>query len=241
MQNIQGKIRKALDNYSMIQPGDKIAVGLSGGKDSTILLSSLANLSKYYPIPFEVVAISIDMFNGKTDYTALTQYVNSLGVEHHIVPTPLYELLFEIRKEPNPCSLCARMRRGLLNSTATELGCNKVALGHHADDLIETFFLSMFYESRLSTFAPVTYLSRTNITVLRPMLLVKEKEIIKASKDLPIIHNPCPADKHTQREYIKDLLKNISHDVPKVHEKILSAIINPDRYHLFNNFTKDTD
>jgi len=241
MQNIQGKIRKTLDNYSMIQPGDKIAVGLSGGKDSTILLSALANLRRYYPIPFEVVAISIDMFNGKTDYSPLTQYVNSLGIEHHIIPTPLYELLFEIRKEPNPCSLCARMRRGLLNSTAVELGCTKVALGHHADDLIETFFLSMFYESRLSTFAPVTYLSRSNITVIRPMLLVREKDIIRASRDLPIIHNPCPADKHTQREYVKDLLKNISHDVPKLHEKVLSAIIHPDRYHLFNDFTKDSD
>jgi len=234
MKNIEGLIRKALEKYNMIKPNDKIAVGLSGGKDSLVLLTHLCSIQKYYPIPFTLIAISIDMFNGKTDYTKLTKYVNDLGIEHHIVPTPLYELIFEIRKEENPCSLCARMRRGLLNSTAKELGCNKVALGHHADDLIETFFLSMFYEGSLNTFAPVTYLSRTKITVIRPLMLVQESQTIKDAKNMPVIQNNCPADKHTQREYIKDVLKKLSKDIPNMQNNIFNAITTPERYHLFD-------
>ena len=239
MQSIQGKIRKALERYNMIQDGDKIAVGLSGGKDSLVLVTALASLRQYYHAHFELTAISIDMFNGETDYSQLTNYINNLGIEHHVIPTPLYDLLFNVRKEENPCSLCARMRRGLLNSTAKSLGCNKVALGHHADDLIETFFLSLFYESRLSTFAPVTHLDRTDITVLRPMLLVREGDIIKVAKDLPVIPNKCPADKHTKREDIKNILKELNQKIPKLHEKVLSAIISPERYHLFDNYNNE--
>ena len=220
----------------MIEDGDKIAVGVSGGKDSLTLLETLAKLSKYYPKKFSVVAISVDMFNGKTDFSKVSKMCDELGVEHHIVLKQLYELLFEVRKEKNPCSLCSKIRRGTLCNKANELGCNKVALGHHADDLIETFFLSLFYEGRLSTFSPKTYLTKTNITVIRPMILVWEKYIISHAKNLPVVHNNCPADKHTNREMVKNLLHELGFKIPKLGGNLLSAIISPERYHLFDKF-----
>ena len=235
MKNIQGLARKAIERWNMIEDGDKIAVGVSGGKDSLTTLETLALLCKYYPKKFTVCAITIDMFNGETDFSKVTQFCHDLGVEHYIVPTHLYEVLFEIRKEKNPCSLCSKIRRGTLCNKANELGCNKVALGHHADDLIETFFLSLYYEGRLSTFSPVTYLSKSKITVIRPLLLVWEKSIIGHSKTFPIVKNPCPADKHTRREFIKEQIDSLGFKIPKVNTSILSAIISPERYHLLDN------
>ena len=239
MQKIQGRIRKAIEEYNMIEDGDKVAVGVSGGKDSLTLLVNLAALKRYYPKKFTLVAITVDMFNGKTDYSEIEKLCKSLDVEYHIVPSQIYEILFEVRKEANPCSLCTRMRRGILSETAIKLGCNKLALGHHADDLIETFFLSLFYESRLSTFLPVTHLDKTGITMIRPMILIWEKETIEEAKNLPVVFNKCPADKNTQREYIKELLKSIAHHIRKVHAHILSAITHPDRNHLFKNSVDD--
>ncbi len=233
MQRIQGKIRKAIEEYDMIADGDKVAVGVSGGKDSLVLLNCLAALRRYYPKRFSLVAISVDMYNGATDYSQVKKLCVSLDVEYHIVPTQIYEILFEVRKEQNPCSLCARMRRGILSETAIKLGCNKLALGHHADDLVETFFLSLFYESRLSTFLPVTHLDRTGITMIRPMVLVWEKETKVAARELPVIINNCPANKNTQREYIKKLLNSVGGDIRQVKAHILSAIMHPDRNHLF--------
>ena len=233
MQRIQGKIRKAIEEYNMIEDGDKVAVGVSGGKDSLTLLTNLASLRNYYPKKFSIVAITVDMFNGQTDLSKISKLCNQLGVEYHIVPTQIYEILFEVRKEKNPCSLCTRMRRGVLSETAIKLGCNKLALGHHADDLVETFFLSLFYESRMSTFLPVTHLDKTGITMIRPMILVWESETKEFSNSLPVVKNICPADKNTQREYIKSLLKDVSHHVKKVHAHILSAITHPERNHLF--------
>lgn len=235
MQKIQGKIRKALDEYNMIEEGDKVAVGLSGGKDSLVLLTSLAKLRRYYPKKFEMVAITVDMHNGESDFSAIREYCGSLGVEYVVVPSQIYELLFTVRKEANPCSLCTRMRRGILSDTAIKLGCNKLALGHHADDLIETFFLSLFYESRLSTFLPKTHLDRTGITMIRPMILVWEKETITASKKMPVFFNDCPANKNTQREYVKSLLKSIEPHIHRVREHILSAILHPERNHLLDS------
>jgi len=233
----EGRVRKAIEKYDMIQDGDKIAIGLSGGKDSLALLTLLARIQRYYPRHFDLIAITIDMHNGDSDFSQISEYCQSLGVEHKIVPSRIYELLFEVRKEDNPCSLCARLRRGMLANIAKDLGCNKIALGHHANDLIETFFLSMFHESRLSTFAPVTHLDRTNMTVIRPMILIWESETSAISQTLPVFHNDCPADKHTEREFIKQYLASLNPHIAKVHEHILSALTHPERNHIKFDFT----
>ena len=232
MQKIQGKVRKALDQYKMIENGDKIAIGLSGGKDSLVLTKALASLRRYYDKSFDLVAITVDMHDGKSDFSAISEFCAELGVRHEIMPSQIYDILFNVRHENNPCSLCARLRRAILAESAKKFGCNKLALGHHANDLIETFFLSLFYESRLSTFLPVTPMDRTGITVIRPMLLVFEKDTIRAARDLPVFHNDCPANKNTQREFIKNLLQSIAPDIHQVHEHILSALTHPERNHL---------
>ena len=233
MKSIEGRVRKAIEQYNMIEDGDKIAIGLSGGKDSLVLLYLMANLKRYYPKKFDLVAITIDMFNGKSDFSKITEFCNKLGVEHKIIQTRIYDILFEVRKESNPCSLCSKMRRGALCTVAKAHGYNSIALGHHADDLIETYFLSMFYEGRLSTFMPVTHMSRTDMKVIRPMIFIEEKDVVAYSKDKPVLHNPCPEDKTTQRQYIKDLLNSIKKDIPFVKKRIHSAITNPERYNLF--------
>ncbi|MBR2376516.1 MAG: tRNA 2-thiocytidine(32) synthetase TtcA [Clostridia bacterium] len=241
LQQIMSPVRRAIDDFKMIQSGDVIAVGLSGGKDSITLLSALAGLKRFYPEKFDVIAVRIDtgLEFDKKEEKALEEFVNSLGVKYHVEKTQIAQIVFDERKETNPCSLCANMRRGALNSTAKELGCNKVALGHHADDLIETFFLSMLYEGRLSTFHPVTTLSRMDLTVIRPMIYMKETEVASFSKGKPILHNPCPADKHTKREYMKDLLKYIRKDVPFANDNVLKALINPERNNLIEKPKKE--
>ncbi len=235
MQKIQGKIRKALEQYNMIEDGETIAVGLSGGKDSLVLVQALASLRRYYDKKFDIIAITIDMHNGESDFSKIAEFCKNLDVRHEIVPSQIYDILFKIRKENNPCSLCARLRRAILAESAKRFGCKKLALGHHANDLIETFFLSLFYESRLSTFLPVTTMDRTGVTVIRPMILVFEKEIIRASRDMPVFYNDCPADKNTQREYVKELLNKIAPNIHQVHEHILSALTHPERNHLFKD------
>ncbi len=233
MKNTQGLIRKALEKWTMLEDGDRVAVAVSGGKDSLSLLKHMAEIRRYFPKKFELYAISVDMYNGNTDFTAVSTFCEALGVPHHIVKTQIYELLFEVRKETNPCSLCAKIRRGALANKATELGCNKLALGHHSDDLVETFFLSLFYEGRISTFAPVTFLSRSKVTVIRPLMLVWESAIIAESGDLPVLHNPCPANKNTKREFIKNHIHELEFKIPKLKNKVLSALISPERTHLF--------
>lgn len=235
MKRILSLMRKCIDDFKMIDDGDKIAVGLSGGKDSVALATALKLYQRFSPQKFELVAIIIDLFNGQTDYSKLLEHCESIGLETHVVNSEIYNIVFEERKESNPCSLCAKLRRGILNSEGVKLGCNKIALGHHADDIIETFFLSLFYEGRLSTFSPTTYLSRTNVTVIRPLLYVNERNIIGATKNLPIVHNCCPADKHTQRQYIKELYAHIQKEIPFVKERVHSAILNPDRNYLNGN------
>jgi tRNA(Ile)-lysidine synthase TilS/MesJ len=225
MQHILSLVRKAVDEYGMIDDGDRIAVGCSGGKDSTLLLLSLSKLAQFYPKKFSVLGIVIDPGTG-IDYTPLTEFCEKENIELIIKKTEISKIIFDIRKESNPCSLCARMRRGSLNDAAVEAGANKVALGHHRDDVIDTFFLSLIHESRLNTFQPVTYLSRKDITVIRPMIFVPEKEIKRTVKrySLPVLFNPCPANGNTEREAVKQVVHDIDERYKGIRERVFGAI-----------------
>ena len=236
LQKLLSKARKAIDDYKMISSGDKVAVGLSGGKDSVTLLCIMAALKKFYPEKFDLVAITVDMGLGldEGEMDGIKKLCERLEVPLYVEKTQIGEIVFDARKEKNPCSLCANMGRGALNSTAKKLGCNKVALGHHADDLIETFFLSLFYEARVSTFSPVTVMERQDLAVIRPMIYIREKEVAGYAKQNPILHNPCPADKHTKRQYVKDRLREMERENPKLRENVLSALTHPERNNLFD-------
>ena len=233
MRKILSLTRKVCEEYTLLKKGDKVAVGVSGGKDSLTLLYTLSQYKKYIFNDFDIVAIAVDLTNGKNDYSQIKELCKNLDVEFEIVPSNIFEIVFDIRKEKNPCSLCANLRRGLLNSKAKELGCNKVALGHHRDDLIETFLLSLFFEGRISTFKPITYLSKMDLTVIRPLLYCEESAIAKIGSNLPILKNICPADKHTEREKAKQVLKSLEQFYPNCKEKLFNAIIHKDRYNLF--------
>lgn len=236
LQQLLSPTRRAVEEFGMISAGDSIAVGLSGGKDSVTLIHLMAGLKRFYPAPFSLKAIHVDMGFKNADakeLAAVADMCEGLGVAFHAVKTDIAEIIFDVRKEKNPCSLCAKMRRGALCNAAAELGCNKLALGHHADDLIETFFLSMFYEGRLSTFSPVSEMSRSHITLIRPMLYINECDVAAFAKDKPVFHNPCPADKHTQRERVKQFVESLRKENPAVKERIFSAITHPERYNLF--------
>ncbi len=235
LQQLLSPFRRAIDEYGMIEDGDKIAIGLSGGKDSLLLVYLFSALKKFYPKKFDVMAITIDMGFKTTDQSkieGLRKECEDNGVPFVVEKTDIGEILFDIRKETNPCSLCSKLRRGALNTIALNNGCNKLALGHHADDLNETFLLSLFYEGRLSTFQPITYLSRTEISVIRPMIFIEEINIIAYMKDKPILKNVCPADKHTKRQYVKDLLRKIQEDIPFVKERVHGALTHPERNNL---------
>lgn len=234
MQRILSHLRRAVDEYNLIEDGDRIAVGVSGGKDSLVLLKALALYSRFSPQKFEIVAITIDMYAGKSDFSEIKALCDELNVEYHIINSDIYQIVFEERKESNPCSLCAKLRRGMLNTTALSLKCNKLALGHSADDLIHTFLLSLMYEGRLSTFLPKLYLDRTGMTVIRPLILTDEKDIISVAKHLPVKKSDCPVDKQTKREYMKDLIKHIQKEIPFAKDRIFSAITHPERYNLFD-------
>lgn len=239
MQKVLSHLRRAVEEYNLIEDGDKIAVGVSGGKDSLVLLKALANYAIFSKEKFSIVAITIDMFGGKSDFTEIEKMCKDLGVEYHKVPSDIYAIVFEERKESNPCSLCAKLRRGMLNTTAISLGCNKLALGHSADDVVHTFLLSLFYEGRLSTFLPKLYMDRTGMTVIRPLILTDEKYIKAVAKTLPVKKSDCPIDKLTKREYTKDVIKLIQKDVPEVKDRIFSAITHPERYNLFDRAYED--
>ena len=225
MQKLMGLVRRCVDDYDMIRAGDKIAVGVSGGKDSLVLLELLAGLQKYFDKPFALVAVTIDMGLGM-DYSPVTARCQALGVEHHIVHTQIGPIIFDHRKEKNPCSMCAKMRRGVLNQTILALGCNKLALGHHYDDAVETFLMSLIYEGRISCFQPVTDLDRSGIVQIRPMLYIHEKTVdnFAARRSLPVIANRCPVDKTTKREEIKTLVYTLSQTYPDLKERIFGAM-----------------
>ena len=238
-QEMLSPMRRAINDYNMIKPGDKVAVGVSGGKDSLTLLTLLHEYQRFTDRPFDLIGITIDMGFTKDAYAPVQKYCDKLGIEYHIVPTDIAEVIFDIRKEKNPCSLCAKMRRGALNSEIVARGYNKLALGHHQDDVVETFLLSLFYEGRLNTFQPRSYMSRTGITLIRPMIYIEERDIVSYAKNLPVCHNPCPANKHTQREYMKQLLRTLSADTPGLANKFANAIMHPDRYNLWDKVDKD--
>ncbi|MGI5852257.1 MAG: tRNA 2-thiocytidine(32) synthetase TtcA [Clostridiales bacterium] len=226
MKKILGCLRRAVEDFNMIEEGDRIAVGVSGGKDSLILLKALRLYQYMSPVKYELEAITLDMGYEGTDWTEVGDYCRELDIPYTLKETNIAKIVFDVRQEKNPCSLCANLRRGALNNTALELNCKKVALGHHREDVIETLFLSMFYEGRFNTFSPVTYLDRKDINLIRPMVYVPEADIKKAVSrhDIPVVFNPCPANGYTKREYIKNLLHDISGDIPNVHEQILSAL-----------------
>lgn len=232
LQEILSHLRRADKDFGLIAQGDKIAVGLSGGKDSLLLLNALASYQKFDSTNFELIAISIDCTDGKTDFSRIQKFCNDLGVKFIIEPSNIFEVIFDIRKEKNPCSLCSKLRRGMLHTAAAREGCNKVALGHHGDDLVETFLLSLCYEGRLSTFTPSSYLDRTNVTIIRPLIYVTEKEILSFATNLPTLENPCPINHHTQREYMKNLIKKLDIEIPDARKRMLDAITSADRYNL---------
>lgn len=226
MKKILGCLRRAVEDFNMIDEDDRIAVGVSGGKDSLILLKALRLYQFMSPVKYELEAISLDMGYEESDWSEVGRYCKDLGIPYTLKNTNIGTIVFDIRQEKNPCSLCAKLRRGALHNAALELGCKKVALGHHREDVIETLFLSMFYEGRLNTFSPVTYLDRKDITLIRPIIYAPEPEIKRAVKrhDIPVVFNPCPANGKTKREYIKNLLQDISKDIPNVQEQILNAL-----------------
>ena len=228
MQMLMSRMRAAMERYDMIAPGDRVAVGVSGGKDSLALLKGLAELRRFYPAPFEVVALTADpgFFGKEADYSAVQALCDELGVEYIIRRTELYHVIFETRKESNPCSLCARMRRGILHDMTKAAGCEKLALGHHMDDAAETFMMNLLSGGTIGSFRPVTYLSRKDLTVIRPMIFATEKEVASAARreNLPVVKSPCPMDKTSERQKVKELIAALEKDYPNLQGKITGAM-----------------
>ena len=236
MNKILSYVRRCVEDYDMIQAGDRIAVGVSGGKDSLVLLTALARLREFYPKPFTVEAFTLDM--GHVDggegmeFAPVAAYCEKLGVPYTLLPSDIHHIIFDLRKEKNPCSMCAKMRRGSLHTALREAGIHKVALGHHYDDAVETMLMSLFLEGRISCFQPVTYLDRSGVTQIRPLLYVQEREVRGAVRrlGLPVVENPCPANGSTRREEMKVLLRELDGRYPNIKKKIFGAI---QRYPLY--------
>ena len=228
LQQLLSYTRKAVDDYQMIEEGDHIAVGISGGKDSLTLLYALNGLKRFYPKKFELSAITVDLGYEKFDTSELARLCEELGVPYRVVKTDISHILFEERKETNPCSLCAKMRKGALNDAVKEMGCNKVAYAHHKDDIIETMLLSLIFEGRFHSFSPKTYLDRMELTVIRPMMYVDEADVIgfQHKYNLPVAKSRCPIDGLTKREYAKDLVKQLNREHPGAKNRMFTAILN---------------
>lgn len=227
MQKILSYLRKAVEDFHMIEEGDKIAVGLSGGKDSITLLSSLKALKRFYPKNFDLIAISVNPSFEFFDSSILEKICEELEVPLFIEESHIKEIVFDIRKEKNPCSLCANLRRGILNTTALREGCNKIALGHNEDDVLETFLLNLFYTGSISTFAPVSYMDRSKMTLIRPLIYTPEKEIRRFVKKQNIVIMPknCPMDGVSKREDMKKMIKDLQVDIPHVRANLYGAIM----------------
>lgn len=226
LQQLLSYTRRAIDDYHMIQEGDVIAVGVSGGKDSLALLYALHGLQRFYPVKFRLKAITVDLGLGIQKLDEIRTLCESMDVEYHIVDTEIGKIIFDDRQESNPCSLCAKMRKGALNETALKIGCNKIAYAHHRDDVIETMLLSLIFEGRFHTFSPNIFLDRTGLYVIRPMIYVNECDVIgfKNKYNLPVAKNPCPADGNTKRQYVKDLLVQLNHDNPGIKDRLFHAV-----------------
>ena len=226
MQQVLSLVRKAVDDYKMIEDGDKIAIGISGGKDSLTLLYALKNLQRFYPKKFDIIAITVDLGFENLNLDKIKDLCKELGVEYLIKKTEIGKIVFEDRKESNPCSLCAKMRKGALNDAIKEAGCNKIAYAHHKDDVVDTMMMSLVFEGRFHTFSPVTFLDRTELTVIRPLMYMNEADVIGFihKYNVPVVKSPCPADGHTKREYIKQLIRQINLEAPGVTERMFTAI-----------------
>ena len=230
MNKILSLVRRCVEDYDMIQPGDRVAVGVSGGKDSLVLLCALARLREFYPVPFTVEAVTLDLGAAGSgpgaDFTGVGELCRELGVPYTVIPTEIRRVIFDLRQEKNPCSLCAKMRRGALHGVLLERGMRKIALGHHYDDAVETFFLSLIFEGRLSCFQPVTYLDRTGITQIRPLLYCGESLIRNTARRLalPVTDSACPADGNTKRQEIKELVYELNGRYPGLKARAFGAM-----------------
>lgn len=232
MQRILSLVRRCVEDYNMIDAGDTVAVGVSGGKDSVLTLAALAKLRDFYPKRFDVAALTIESGAPGMDFTPVAELCERLDVPYHRIPVPIYEIVFEYRKEKNPCSLCAKLRRGALSTEMNKLGLHKIALGHHFDDAVETMVMSLFLEGRIGCFQPVTYLDRSGVIQIRPLLYVQEREVKGAVRrlGLPVVENSCPANGETKREEVKELLRQLEKQFPQLKKKIFGAI---QRYPLY--------
>ena len=230
LQQLLSFTRKAVDEYQMIQEGDHIAVGISGGKDSLTLLYALHGLKRFYPNKFELSAITVDLGYEEFDLDPVHELCQELGVPYKVVKTDIAHILFEERKESNPCSLCEKMRKGALNDAVNEMGCNKVAYAHHKDDIIETMLLSLIFEGRFHSFSPKTYLDRMDLTVIRPIMFVDEADVIefKNKYNLPVVKSKCPVDGYTKRQYAKELVRQLNTEHPGAKNRMFTAILNGD-------------
>lgn len=230
LQRLLSYTRKAVDEYNMIQEGDHIAVGISGGKDSLTLLYALHGLKRFYPQKFNLSAVTVDLGFENFNLEPIQTLCRELDVPYKIVKSDIYDILFNVRQESNPCSLCAKMRKGALNEAVKEMGCNKVAYAHHKDDIIETMLLSLIFEGRFYSFSPKTYLDRMDLTVIRPMMFVDEMEVIgfRNKYALPVVKGKCPVDGHTKRQYAKELLKELNKEHPGTKERMFHAILTGD-------------
>ncbi len=228
LQRVYSYIRRGVDDYHMIEDGDRIAVGISGGKDSLTLLYGLHGLMRFYPKAFKIHAVTVDLGFDNLDLTQIQKLCTELDIPYTIIKTDIGDIIFNQRRESNPCSLCAKMRKGALNQAIKEAGCNKVAYAHHRDDVVETILMSLIYEGRFHTFSPVTYLDRMDLTVIRPLLYMSEADIIGFvnKNNIPVVKSPCPADGYTKREYVKNLLRQLNQENPGVRERMFTAVIN---------------
>ena len=232
MQHILGQVRRCVEDYHMIEAGDKVAVGVSGGKDSLLTLTALARLRDFYPISFQLEAITLETGTPGMSFDAVAELCRELEVPYTRIHVPVYQIVFEERKEKNPCSLCAKLRRGSLNTALTERGIRKIALGHHYDDAIETLLMNLLFEGRIGCFQPVTYLDRTGITQIRPLLYCREDDIRRTVERLrlPVVHNPCPANGSTRRQEVKDLIHQLEGRYPDIKQKLFGSL---QRYPLY--------
>ena len=228
LQQLLSYTRKAVDEYTMIQEEDHIAVGISGGKDSLTLLYAMHGLKRFYPKPFQLSAVTVDLGYSGCDFSPVADLCRELGVPYEIVKTDIAHILFEERKESNPCSLCAKMRKGALNKAVCAMGCNKVAYAHHKDDIIETMLLSMLFEGRFYSFSPRSYLDRMELTVIRPMMFVEEADVVgfRNKYNLPVITSRCPIDGYTKRQYAKELAAQLNREHPGAKQRMFTAILN---------------